>query len=42
MDGGLRSENRVEYLDTDILNVFYVILPKSGLWIEVAYANWRL
>ena len=24
------------------LNVFDVILPKSGLWRKVAYANWKL
>ena len=26
---------------TRFLNVFDAILPKSGLWIKVAYANWK-
>ena len=27
---------------TRFLNVFDVILPKSGLWIKVTYVNWKL
>ena len=39
--GGDSLWRPTEAAKTRFLNVFDVILTKRGLWIEVAYANWK-